>query len=199
MSDNTCLYNELLYFDPNKPTLKLNYLIIIGIAVMLLSNMIFMTFLRFFGNNLEKSIEKETKDGFHSFNKKRINPYTLYFSDIVNSVIYAPITEELFFRFFLFKTILVKKYKMNIHKANLAQALIFGGFHYTNQIYTEQKTITTWAQILSASISGLINGYVYYYTNSIIPSLVSHITNNLLATHFNFTKYSTLYEKLNTI
>jgi membrane protease YdiL (CAAX protease family) len=50
--------------------------------------------------------------------------------------------------------------------------------------------------MLSAVINGLINGYIYKYTNSIIPSIVSHISNNLVASHFNFQKYSTFYDKI---
>jgi membrane protease YdiL (CAAX protease family) len=195
--DKSCLFYELMYFDPSKPSMKTRNLIMIGIVVMLVGNIIFMTLLKLFGKKLEKDIEDETKVGLSNYKQKKINPITLYFSDIMNSVIYAPITEELFFRFFIFKSILIRKYKMDIHKANVLQALIFGGFHLTNQIYTEQKAVTTWVQILSATISGLINGYVYYYTNSIIPSVVSHIANNLLATPFNFAKYSTFYENIN--
>jgi len=197
MSDNSCLFYELLYFDPSKPTYKLQKLIIIGISVFVISNIIFVSTLKLFGKKIEHDIEKETKDGFGSYKSKNINPITLYASDLLNSVIYAPITEELFFRFFILKTILVRRYKLDIHKAVILQALIFGAFHLTNQVYTEQKSTTTWVQMLSASISGLINGYVYYYTNSIIPSVVSHIVNNLVATHFNFSKYSTFYNNVN--
>jgi hypothetical protein len=89
-----------------------------------------------------------------------------------------------------------RKYNLNFHTANIIQSIIFGGFHLTNQIYTEQKTTTTMIQMLSAVINGLINGYIYKYTNSIIPSIVSHISNNLVASHFNFQKYSTFYDKI---
>ena len=194
--NNSCLFNELLYFDPSKPSLKLNSLIIIGICVMIAGNLIFVSLIKLFGKKIENEIDKESKDGFHSYKDKKINPTTLYLSDILNSVIYAPITEELFFRFFLLKTLLVRKYNLNFHTANIIQSIIFGGFHLTNQIYTEQKTTTTMIQMLSAVINGLINGYIYKYTNSIIPSVVSHISNNLVASHFNFQKYSTFYDKI---
>jgi uncharacterized protein len=196
---DSCLFKELLYFDPSKPTLKIYNLVVLGIAIMIASNIIFVSILKLFGSNVLNDIDQESKDGFHSYKNKNIHPTTLFMSDILNSVIYASITEELFFRFFLLKTILIRKFNMSFHTANLLQSFIFGFFHLTNTVYTEQKNTTTFAQMLSASISGLINGYVYFYSNSIIPSVVSHVLNNLLASHFNFTKYNAFYESIKNV
>lgn len=190
-----CLYRELLYFDPSKPSPNFLNQIVIGISIMLFSNIIFAVIVKLFGKKVVNKIDEEVKDEYANYDEKEINPNHLLISDLVNSVIYAPITEELFFRFFLFKTVLYKKFKFNVHVANLLQALTFGGFHITNSVFGDQQDVTTMIQIVSASISGVINGYAYYYFNSIVPCVVAHLLNNLMATHYNYKQYISFVEE----
>jgi membrane protease YdiL (CAAX protease family) len=162
---------------------------------MLFSNIIFAVIVKLFGKKVVNKIDEEVKDEYENYNEKEINPNHLLISDLVNSVIYAPITEELFFRFFLFKTVLYKKFKFNVHVANLLQAFTFGGFHITNSVFGDQQEVTTLIQIISASISGVINGYAYYYFNSIVPCVVAHLLNNMMATHYNYKQYISYVEE----
>jgi len=186
---NECLFNELIYFDPSKPSPTFINQIVIGISIMLFSNIVFSVIVKTFGKKIESKMAEESNNEYKNYNEKDINPSNLLISDLINSVAYAPITEELFFRFFLFKTLLYRKLKFNVHVANMIQAFTFGAFHITNSVFGEQEEITTFVQILSASISGLINGYAYYYFNSITPCIVSHLLNNLMATHYNYKQY----------
>lgn len=188
--ENSCLFYELLKFDPSRKSISLLNQIVLGVAIMIFSNLIFIVCLKMLGNGVLNKVEEETKDGFEKFVDRNVSPKALLMSDILNSVVYAPITEELFFRYFLFKTILVRYYNLNLHTANIIQAVIFGGFHLTNTVFTDQKKITTLVQMLSATIAGLVQGYVYYYSNSIIPGVVSHVVNNLLASHYAYSNYS---------
>lgn len=193
-SDNTCLFYELLKFDPSKPSISLSNQIVLGVAITIFSNLIFIAILKLFGNNLINTVDKESKQEFDKLRDRNVTPTIMYMSDLLNSVIYAPITEELFFRYFLFKIIMMRYYKMNVHSANFLQAIIFGSFHLTNSVFTDQKITTTFIQMLSASIAGLVQGYAYYYSNSIVPGVVSHLLNNVMASYYSFTKYSNYVE-----
>jgi membrane protease YdiL (CAAX protease family) len=197
--DNSCLFYELLKFDASKPSTSFLNQIVLGIAIMIFSNMVFVVFLKMMGNGIISKVDEETKDGYDKFQDRNVSPKALLLSDILNSVIYAPITEELFFRYFLFKTIFVRYFNLNIHTANILQSLIFGGFHITNTVFTDQKKVTTLVQMLSATIAGVVQGYVYYYSNSIVPGVVSHVVNNLLATHYAYSNYSKYIKQEQTI
>lgn len=194
-TDNSCLFYELLKFDASKPSISLVNQIILGVAIMIFSNLVFITILRLFGDHVIKTVDTESKQEYDKLRDRNVTPTALYLSDILNSVIYAPITEELFFRYFLFKIILVRYYKMNINAAIFLQAIIFGGFHLTNSVFTDQKPTTTAIQMLSATVAGVVQGYAYYYSNSIIPGVVSHLLNNVMSSHYAFTKYSNFVQE----
>lgn len=87
-------------------------------------------------------------------------------SKVLEGIILAPILEEILFRGIILEAFL-KKY--DISKAILFSALLFGIVHFNPP------------QILSASISGLILGWVYYRTKSLLPCIFMHFVNNLLA------------------
>ena len=194
MENNNCLFNELLKFDPNKDVSDTKSQILAAIGILLFSNMSFIVLMKVFAKDLLNKSENDEKEELKEYKEKEISPTNLYLSDCLNSVLYAPIVEELVFRFFIFKTILYRKFNMNIHSANILQAFIFGGFHITNSTFGEQRLSTTIVQVIAATISGIINGYSYIYTNSILPSILAHILNNLLATHSNYVSYKDYLE-----
>ena len=72
---------------------------------------------------------------------------------------------------------------MNIHVANLLQASVFGALHLSNTVYSDQSPTVSLAQSISSGITGLICGYSFYYTNSLIPAILAHVFNNLLASY----------------
>lgn len=80
----------------------------------------------------------------------------------------GPILEELLFRGTVEK-MLLKQY--NPQKAILLSALIFGVFHLNP------------AQIVPAFLIGLMLGWVYYKTASLIPCILIHIINNSLSVY----------------
>ncbi|WP_320054483.1 CPBP family intramembrane glutamic endopeptidase [uncultured Acetobacteroides sp.] len=84
-------------------------------------------------------------------------------STIIAMVIVAPIAEEIIFRGMITK-LLLEEYRPI--KAILISALIFGIIHFNP------------AQIPVAFVLGLLFGWLYYKTGSIIPGIILHFTNN---------------------
>ncbi|HPX05911.1 MAG TPA: CPBP family intramembrane metalloprotease, partial [Tenuifilaceae bacterium] len=84
----------------------------------------------------------------------------------ITAVILAPVLEELLFRGIILKGFL-KNYSPV--KAIVVSGLLFGIFH-----------LNPW-QAIGASFVGVILGWVYYKTKSIIPCIIIHFVNNLLA------------------
>ena len=82
----------------------------------------------------------------------------------------GPVLEELLFRGAITK-VLLKKYSPV--KAIVFSALVFGIFHINP------------AQVVSATLIGLLIGWVYYKTASLIPCILMHILNNSLSVFLN--------------
>lgn len=81
--------------------------------------------------------------------------------------IVAPFTEEFIFRGVIFKTL---NKNISILWTIIIQALFFGLFH-GNLI-----------QGTYATLLGLVFGYITYKTRSLLPAVVMHMTNNIIAT-----------------
>ncbi len=81
-------------------------------------------------------------------------------------VVAAPILEE-----FIFRGIVLEGFLKNYdpQKAIIWSAIIFGAVH-----------LNPW-QFIGAGVLGLYIGWIYYRTRSIIPCIVLHFINNLLA------------------
>lgn len=84
-------------------------------------------------------------------------------SSIIAAVIVAPIAEEIISRGMITK-LLLEEYRPT--KAILISALIFGLMHFNP------------AQIPGAFVLGVLFGWLYYKTGSIIPGIILHFTNN---------------------
>lgn len=80
----------------------------------------------------------------------------------------GPILEELLFRGAITKTLLQK---YDPAKAIIISALIFGVFHINP------------VQVVGASLIGLVLGWCYYKTASLIPCILLHILNNSLSVY----------------
>ena len=89
---------------------------------------------------------------------------------ILAIAIVGPILEELLFRGAITKALLQK---FSPGKAIFISALIFGIFHINP------------VQILPAFLIGLLLGWIYYKTASLIPCILMHILNNSLSVYLN--------------
>jgi len=87
---------------------------------------------------------------------------------ILSIAVLGPILEELLFRGAI-TSALLKKY--NPTKAIILSALVFGIFHINP------------AQIITATLIGLLLGWIYYKTASLIPCILIHILNNSLSVY----------------
>jgi hypothetical protein len=192
-----CYVQELIKFDPTKETANFSEIVIVAIASVMLNNMIYNVGMKYFMTH-EKAKELDTEYETENQNiaEKEINPLMFGISEILNSGFYAPFVEELFFRFFLLKVILVKMFELDIHKANIIHAVLFGALHMTNVVVSEQQINRTIMQSIMAGFGGLINGYTYIYTNSIFTPLLAHIINNVLASGSQIIDYASTYNKI---
>ncbi len=102
-------------------------------------------------------------DSFRDFMLKLAQPNIFSFLSIV---IIAPILEEIFFRGIILEGFL-KNYSPQ--KAIIWSAFIFGIIH-----------LNPW-QAIGAFATGIIIGWIYWRSNSLIPGILIHFTNNLIA------------------
>lgn len=85
-------------------------------------------------------------------------------------VIAAPLSEELFFRGFMFAGL---RRATPFAVAAVISAVIWGLFHYTGP--------GTWGVVVQLSVFGVILCWLYERTNSVWPPIALHVLNNALA------------------
>ena len=94
------------------------------------------------------------------------------FSGLISAVILAPICEEFIFRGLLYNTI---KNRLGVHAGVWISAIIFTAVHF----YGVQG-------LLGVGFFGVVMGYLYRYTNSLLPCILCHALFNLLITIWNW-------------
>lgn len=99
------------------------------------------------------------------------NNYLLLFSSF--AVLISPFSEEVFFRGFL-QPLAVKKW--GVWLGIFATAIVFSLSHFQYIGY-----ISTFLGILAV---GLILGYLKEHTNSLIPCILAHFLNNVIAVYY---------------
>ena len=193
---NQCSIKELLLFDVTKSMDDYSTILIVAISAVIFNNILYNVFMRNMPMDYNEVLSDEQGREFDSYKEKKISPVVLGVSELINSGIYAPMVEELFFRFLFLKLILIKIFKFNFHTANFFHAVIFGSLHMTNAIVADQEFNRTVMQSIMAGIGGLIAGYTYKYTNTILTPLLSHFINNMLSAGSEFIDYSRYYERI---
>lgn len=192
---NTCSIQELIYFDPNRPSASFIKQILVAMLSVIVNNVTF----NFIYNLIPKSntLYNDTQQEYTTIQGKAVTPILFGISEIVNGGIYAPIVEELFFRFFVFKIVLIKICQMSEMHGNLLQSFIFGLMHMTNVITSSQTVNKTVLQTISSMIGGYLSGWTYIYTNSILTPIMAHMINNLIATGNEVFEYTLFYNSTN--
>jgi len=190
----SCSVQELIKFDVTKPMAPFGKQLLIAMLSVVLNNLIFNFIVKFItpdNNQYEEDVDEE----FTAIKSKMVSPFLFGFSEMVNGGIYAPIVEELFFRFLLFKLVFIKVFKMNSSLANVVQAVVFGLLHLSNIVSSDQQIQKSMLQTLSATIGGFISGWTYMYTNSIFTPMMAHMINNIIATSSDTIEYTQFYTK----
>jgi membrane protease YdiL (CAAX protease family) len=82
----------------------------------------------------------------------------------------APVTEEIFFRGFMFAGL---RRKLPFAAAALISAGVWGLFHYTGP--------DTWGVVLQLAVFGIVLAWLYERTGSIWPTIGVHTLNNAIA------------------
>ena len=175
------LVNMMLLFDESLPGPSLTEVLIWTGVIIVASNLIFVVLCALVGINSSKTLDHEKSAEYSEWLKNKVSPWAVAGSEFLNSSLYSPVAEELAFRFLLLKILCVRGLGMNFWVANVVQALVFGTMHMTNVAFTTQTKTYTYLQTLSASISGLVSGWVYRQSNSILPPLIAHVLNNASA------------------
>ena len=188
----TCSIQELIYFDVNLPTASFGKQLLVALLSVIVNNIIFNLVYKFMPGS--DRIQEDSDQEYSIIESKAVSPIAFGISEIVNGGLYAPIVEELFFRFLLFKIVLVKIYGFQPNSANFLQAILFGVMHMTNVITSAQSVNRTLLQTLSASIGGFLSGWTYVYTNSLLTPIMAHMINNLIATSSEVIEYSHFYD-----
>ena len=85
---------------------------------------------------------------------------------MLTSIVIAPILEEILFRGIIQDSL---TYKYGPWKGILLGAAVFGIIHIIPQ------------QVINAFLIGIVLGYIYYQTRSLIPVMVIHCINNAIA------------------
>jgi hypothetical protein len=95
---DTCSIQELIYFDPNRPAASFIKQLLVAMLSVIVNNLIF----NFIYGLLPASgtMYTDTKQEYTTIQGKAVTPILFGISEVVNGGIYAPIVEELFFRFF---------------------------------------------------------------------------------------------------
>jgi membrane protease YdiL (CAAX protease family) len=189
-----CSIKELLLFDTTKPMADFGVILAVAVCAVILNNIVFSLILS--KTSMKDSLGDEENTEYEALKEKGISPALLGVSEVLNSGIYAPLVEELFFRFLLFKVLMVKTFNLNIHTANILHAVIFGSLHMTNAVMSDQGINKTILQSIASATGGLISGYTYVYTNSILTPLLSHFLNNMIATGHEMIDYMHFYSKI---
>lgn len=136
------------------------FLIIIG-YILIREALLFDMLSQFEGPISEDDID------FFVNNTKDIEIIIFGFLLYAQTLIEAPIIEELLFRGILLNGLL-NKYKSNPKKAIFYSAIMFGVVHLNIP------------QGINAFIAGLILGFIYYYTKSLKLTMFAHFINNLI-------------------
>ena len=201
---SNCSIKDLIKFDPTKESSSFGIQLLVAMLQVVANSLIFNAIFRYMYTgdepviNTKKKTAKlseESKEEFSAIKEKSVSPIIFGFSEILNGGIYAPIVEEMFFRFLVFKIIMIKVFKMNLTPALILQAIIFGVMHMTNVITSDQGTSKTILQTISATIGGFLSGFTYVYTNSILTPIMSHMINNVIATSADTIEYTMFYTK----
>jgi len=189
-----CSIQELIKFDVTKESASPFTIFIVALGCVIINNFVFTIGMKHFAtSNFRDTLENEHDQEFDQYKEKKISPLIFGFSEFLNSGIYAPLVEELFFRFLFLKLVLVKICKFGIHTANLIHAVIFGAMHMTNAVVSDQQINRTIVQSCMAGVGGLISGYAYIYTNSIFTPLIAHMINNMMAAGQELIEYANSY------
>jgi membrane protease YdiL (CAAX protease family) len=191
-----CSIRELLLFDVTKPMANYSTIILVAVSAVLLNNIIYTVYMRNATHSYMDTLVEEQGREFDVYKDKKISPLVLGVSEFINSGIYAPMVEELFFRFLFLKIVLIKIFKFDFHTANFFHAVIFGALHMTNAVVSDQEINRTIIQSVMAGFGGLIAGYTYAYTNTILTPLLSHFINNMMSAGSEFIDYSRHYEAI---
>jgi membrane protease YdiL (CAAX protease family) len=175
------LFDILLLYDESLPAPTITEILIWTGVILVVSNVIFIAICALFGVDSSETLDKEKDKEYVEWSKNGVSPWAVASSEILNSSIYSPIAEELAFRVLLLKILCVRGLKLDFWVSNFIQASIFGTMHLSNVTFTTQTKNYTYLQAISAGISGLVSGFVYKQSNSILPSLIAHVLNNASA------------------
>lgn len=138
--------------------------------------------------------KKDAEDKYLKMYDKGVTPAGYFFTLFITAL-RAGITEELFFRFFIMKTLLMDQMKLNPVTAIIVSAILFGATHMGNAIAEPDKGVSQAVlQSINAGVGGIIDGFVYWKSGSIFVSMLSHFIYDLILMMLSGADYAKWYD-----
>ncbi len=173
--NKNCLWRDATRFDKNKPVAPLKkqlflialFLCASSAAVLIQSKILRKTPADFLGQS-----------DWREAARQKISPAELR-SDMCfnNEAMLGDVFQEILFRLLAFKW-MVFEAKINVHVANVIQAVIFGFFHMVNITAQEKNREEAIQQSIASVFYFLLMGYLFVHTNSIITCCIVHVATN---------------------
>src|SRR5579872_2428134 len=102
------MLTDLLLFDETKPAPSIGKIMAWTLAILIMSNFIFLILTTVTGIKANKELETEKDIEYVEWNKRKLSPWLVLLSELANSTIYSPLAEESVFRFLLMKVVCTK-------------------------------------------------------------------------------------------
>lgn len=172
---NNLLWNEATRLFADKPVVSLKRQGFAIIFAILLSQATMIVVNKLASKNLQHRIERNQHAIKMFLRDNKISPKMFRSSACFDKqVILGDVFQEVVFRLLAMK-LLISHGGMNPHLANIIQAVLFGFLHMWNIVFQEKSRDEALHQSIYASFIFFIMGYLFIYTNSILPPILVHI------------------------
>lgn len=173
--------DELFIFDKDKPQYTKLQLIIAGFYQLIISQIITIIICKVLQIDIKQNVVNHKDNITKKWKESGLGVSSIILSEILGTIVYTSFAEEFVYKLFFMKYVLVKGLNINVYLSNFIQALLFSITHYINIINIKQDRNYTMVQMISCFVSGFVGGFFYLYFNSLIPSVIAHMTNNSFA------------------
>ena len=167
-------------FDDKKPVYSIQVLILAGMCIIIISQLITISICKISGIDMTADIKEQQDSIVKKWKESGIEFHWIILSEILGTIIYSSLAEEMVYKFLVMKIFLVDTLGLNPYISCIIQGELFSITHYINIITAKQKTKYTILQLISSFVSGIIGGLFYIHFNSLIPCIIAHMINNSL-------------------
>jgi predicted Abi (CAAX) family protease len=169
---------DVFVFDETSSQWKCPEIILGSLCIVIISQILTLVVCKSIGIDIEKDIQTEKDKMIKSWKDSDTNLALIISSEILGTIIYPSLAEELVFKFFIMKKILVEIYGINPYISNVIQSILFSLTHYINVLAIKQDRKYTSIQLISTFITGIVGGIFYIKSNNLAVPILAHMINN---------------------